>query len=161
MDRPLHLLQLGFPTTTMRREGNEAVIPGSGDSIGVGALSPGVHNVGGPQKINIQASVNGLTRMVHWLFTWCAASKPHPMTSMASPWIPRRRGGRDRRHRCGAEGSPLSGRLWYERRSERVAQKTIRVTDPAGQTVTRQVNTGYDLMRPSFRGHAQRARPTR
>ncbi|MDH7569151.1 MAG: hypothetical protein QHJ73_06150, partial [Armatimonadota bacterium] len=47
-------------------EGNQTTIPGSGNTAGVGAISPGIFNVGGSQKINVQASVNGLTRTVVW-----------------------------------------------------------------------------------------------
>ncbi|HPT98059.1 MAG TPA: FlgD immunoglobulin-like domain containing protein [Armatimonadota bacterium] len=125
-------------------EGNEAVIPGSGDSIGVGALSPGVYNVGGPQKINIQASVNGLTRMVYWPYLVRGLeTAPNDLYGVTLDTEAGEVGvivgtGVEQKVPLSQAAFGMNAGLngWHK--------TTIRVTDSAGQTVTRQVNTGYD-----------------
>jgi hypothetical protein len=49
-----------FTLTLFAQEGNEITIPTTGDDAGEGFLIPTFFNIGGPQRVTVQADLNGL-----------------------------------------------------------------------------------------------------
>jgi hypothetical protein len=125
-------------------EGNEAIIPSAGTDAGVGVISPAIYNVGGPQKVNVQVTLDGITRMVLWPYLVRGPeSSPNDLYGVALDSEAGKVGvivgsGQEKVVDLTQAAFGMKAGLngWHK--------LSVRVTDAEGRFVTRQINTGYD-----------------
>lgn len=125
-------------------EGNEAAIPSAGADAGVGAINPAIYNVGGAQKINVQATLDGLTRLVPWPYLVRGPnSNPNDFYGVTLD------------SDSGKVGVIVGSGVEQVADFSQAAfglragingwnKVSVRITNSEGRTLTRQVNTGYD-----------------